>query len=222
MTPMADGNATSVFQGRSPVWQPGFAPLASAAMMVFAALVMAPAAARAQQSLAPPVSGTLPPAGAYPALVRPSMAMPGLFAQAASPAEDEATPPADTPAPPADGADPLASPAPPSPPVPAAPQPRLWLTRGTAVLQALDKVNAQTASLTVPVGQSATYGSLTIAVKGCVVRPADQPQDAAAFLDITDSRPEQPGFSGWVLRSAPSISMLQHPIYDVRVVGCGA
>ena len=130
-------------------------------------------------------------------------------------------PPAESAEPPADNAAPGEPPAQSAEPT-SAPPTQTWLQRGNAVLQALDKVNAQTANLTVPVGQSTTYGSLTIVVKGCVVRPPDQPQDAAAFLDISDSHADQPGFSGWVLRSAPSVSMLQHPIYDIRVVGCGA
>jgi hypothetical protein len=88
------------------------------------------------------------------------------------------------------------------------------------MLQVLDKVNAQTTTLTVKVGQSATYGSLTIAVQACLVRPPDMSQDATAFLTITDSHPDQPGFKGWMLKSDPSLSMLEHPLYDVRVVGC--
>ena len=95
-------------------------------------------------------------------------------------------------------------------------------SRGTAQLQALDKINARRTQLTVKVGQSATFGSLTIIVKGCVVRPPDQPADAAAFLEITDKNPEVAGFSGWMLRSDPSLSMLAHPIFDVRVTGCSA
>ncbi len=105
-------------------------------------------------------------------------------------------------------------------PSPAAPQ--VWLPRGTAEVQALDKVNARNTTLTVKVGQSATFGSLTIAVQACVVRPPDQPQDAAAFLVITDSHSGEPGFSGWMVADAPSVSMLQNPIYDVRVTGCRA
>jgi hypothetical protein len=105
-------------------------------------------------------------------------------------------------------------------PAPAVPQ--VWLPRGTAEVQALDKVNARNTTLTVKVGQSATFGSLTIAVQACVVRPADQPQDAAAFLVITVGHAGEPGFSGWMVADAPSVSMLQNPIYDVRVTGCRA
>ncbi len=105
-----------------------------------------------------------------------------------------------------------------------APQPvrGTWLPQGNAVLQVLDKVNAQNAVLTVKVGQSAQYGSLSIAVQACDVRPPDQPQDAAAFLAITDSHPDAPKFDGWMLSDEPALSMLQHPIYDVRVIGCKA
>ena len=117
--------------------------------------------------------------------------------------------------PPADQAKP-----PPAAP-PAAPRPS-WLPQGTAELQVLDKVNAQNALLTVKVGQETQFGSLSIQVQACDIRPPDQPQDAAAFLTITDSHADAPGFHGWMLANDPSLSMLQHPIYDVRVVGCKA
>jgi hypothetical protein len=100
--------------------------------------------------------------------------------------------------------------------------PQSWLPQTTAMLQVLDKVNAQNVVLSVRVGQSAQFGSLTIQVQACAIRPPDQPQDSTALLTITDSHADAPGFRGWVLANHPSVSMLQHPIYDVRVVGCRA
>ena len=113
---------------------------------------------------------------------------------------------------------------PPADAAPPAPQPtRLtWLPQGNALLQVLDKVNAQNTVLTVKVGQQAQFGSLSIQVQACTIHPPDQPQDAAAFLTITDSRADAPEFRGWMLANNPSLSMLQNPIYDVRVVGCRA
>jgi hypothetical protein len=99
-------------------------------------------------------------------------------------------------------------------------RPHGWLPATTVKLQALDKVNAQTAALTIKVGGSAAFGSLTIAAKACAVRPADQPADAAAYLTVTDSHPDSPGFDGWMLQQEPSLSMMQHPVYDLRVTGC--
>ncbi len=95
-----------------------------------------------------------------------------------------------------------------------------WVPAGAVKLQALDKVNAQTAALTIKVGGSAEFGSLTITAKACEVRPSDQPADAAAYLTVTDSHPDSPGFDGWMLEDEPSVSMMQHPVYDLRVMGC--
>ena len=111
------------------------------------------------------------------------------------------------------------APAPPAP-TPAPPAATSWLTKDTAQLQALDKVNSRASLLTVKVGETARFGSLTIAVKACAIRPPDAPADATAFLIITDSNPKGVGFSGWMLKATPAVSMLAHPIYDVRVVGC--
>jgi hypothetical protein len=98
--------------------------------------------------------------------------------------------------------------------------PNTWRPQGAAVLQVLDKVNAQSKTLTIRVGQSATFGSLSIAVQACNIRPPDQPADAAAFLVVTDAHADAPGFKGWMLKKEPEVNMLEHPIYDLRVTGC--
>ncbi len=103
-----------------------------------------------------------------------------------------------------------------------APQwPNQWVPGGAARIQVLNKIDAIAKELSIPVGQSATYGALTIGVQSCVVRPPSQPSDAAAYLVITDSHKNEPGFTGWSLANEPWLSMLQNPIYDVTVVGCG-
>ena len=95
-----------------------------------------------------------------------------------------------------------------------------WLPRGTAEIQALDKVNARRETLNVPVGGTGSFGALKITVRSCVARPPNHAKDAAAFLVIQDPHPGAPNFNGWMLASAPEVSMLEHPIYDVRVLGC--
>ncbi len=111
-------------------------------------------------------------------------------------------------------------PAAPAQATPAAPPPAAWLPRQSADLEALDKVSAQATKLALDVGQSTTFGTLTIAVRACDVRPPDQPADATAWLDITDSTPGAPQFHGWMIASAPAVSGLEHPTYDVRLTGC--
>ena len=98
-----------------------------------------------------------------------------------------------------------------------------WVPKRDAELQVLDKVTARISVLKAPVGQSARYGTLTIAVRACNARPPDDVPDAAAFLEMTDSRRSagaQQVFRGWMFANAPGVSMLEHPVYDVRVLDC--
>lgn len=98
-----------------------------------------------------------------------------------------------------------------------------WDPQRVAELQALDKVNARVSTLRVPVGQPAIFGTLTLTVRACHARPADEVPDAAAWLEIADSRPPANGaavFRGWMFANAPGVNMLQHPVYDIRVLEC--
>ena len=98
-----------------------------------------------------------------------------------------------------------------------------WVPRQGAELQVLDKVTARISVLRAGVGQAARYGTLTITVRACNARPPDEVPDAAAFLEMTDSRRaagSQQVFRGWMFANAPGVSMLEHPVYDVRVLDC--
>ena len=98
-----------------------------------------------------------------------------------------------------------------------------WVPRQGAELQVLDKVTARISVLRAGVGQAARYGTLTITVRACNARPPDEVPDAAAFLEMTDSRRaagSQQVFRGWMFANAPGVNMLEHPVYDVRVLDC--
>ncbi len=87
-------------------------------------------------------------------------------------------------------------------------------------LKALDALNGTTTDLTMRVGQMVRFGRLEITADTCRV-PADAPKsDAYAFLRIRDTREAQARFSGWMFASSPALSALDHPRYDVWVVGC--
>jgi hypothetical protein len=98
-----------------------------------------------------------------------------------------------------------------------------WVPQQVAELQALDKVTARVSTLRVVVNQPAQFGSLTIAVRSCNARPPDEVPDAAAWMEISDSRAPANGaavFRGWMFANAPGVNMLQHPVYDIRVMEC--
>ena len=96
--------------------------------------------------------------------------------------------------------------------------------RPSVILRALDKVTAKTETFAIPVGQQFDFGALTIAVRACRARPPLEPADAAAFLQIVEQKAGEmmiPRYSGWMFSSSPSLAALEHPVYDVWVVGCG-
>lgn len=92
-----------------------------------------------------------------------------------------------------------------------------------AELQGLDKVTARTQRLYAPVGQITRFGTLEIAVGDCLVNVPEAPPESVAYLTIVDHKPGQPEeklFAGWMFASAPSLSTLDHGVYDLRVLSC--
>ncbi|HYC63121.1 MAG TPA: DUF2155 domain-containing protein [Reyranellaceae bacterium] len=90
-------------------------------------------------------------------------------------------------------------------------------------LQGLDKVTARTQKLVAPVGETTRFGTLEIAVNDCMVNTPEAPPEAVAYLTIVDHKPgqkEEKLFAGWMFASAPSLSALDHGVYDVRVLAC--
>ncbi|WP_114377074.1 DUF2155 domain-containing protein [Elioraea thermophila] len=96
-----------------------------------------------------------------------------------------------------------------------------WIASEVAVLQALDKVTARTTVLEAKRGERVSFGTLEIVVEACHRRPPDEQPDAAAWLRVVDRRlgPE-PVFAGWIFAAAPAVNMLEHAVYDLRVLAC--
>ena len=94
--------------------------------------------------------------------------------------------------------------------------------RVVAELRGLDKVTGATQPFEVPVGGEGRFGRLRVRVKACHGREPDQPPEAAAFLQITDSLggEEKVAFSGWMFASSPGLSAMDHGRYDVWVLHC--
>jgi hypothetical protein len=97
-----------------------------------------------------------------------------------------------------------------------------WQPKQVAELQLLDKVTARISVLRATVGEPASFGTLTIRVAACNARPPDEVPDAVAWMEISDSRRAggQQVFRGWMFANAPGVSMLAHPVYDLRVLDC--
>ncbi|MFC4168087.1 DUF2155 domain-containing protein [Teichococcus aestuarii] len=108
-------------------------------------------------------------------------------------------------------------------PLRAQPQDQGWVPKRNAKLQALDKVTARITILETPLGRPATFGTLRVIVHACNARPPEEVPDAAAWLEVLETRNDSRGlpvFRGWMFANAPGVSMLEHPVYDLRVLEC--
>jgi hypothetical protein len=93
----------------------------------------------------------------------------------------------------------------------------------SAELQGLDKVTARTQRFYAPVGKSTRFGTLEITVSDCLVNVPEAPPESVAHLTIVDHKPgqaEEKLFAGWMFASTPSLSALDHGVYDLRVLSC--
>jgi hypothetical protein len=91
---------------------------------------------------------------------------------------------------------------------------------GVVHLRGLDTLAGRAVDIDAPVGETVRFGRLEILAEACRV-PRDDPKgDAYAFLVVRDVREDTPRFSGWMFASSPALSALDHPRYDVWVIGC--
>ena len=100
-----------------------------------------------------------------------------------------------------------------------------------AILQALDKVTAESMRFEAPVGQPIRYHNLVFTVRSCETTTPDEPtEDAIAFVEVEAQTPN-PGrataslrnvFKGWMFAAEPSVNPLQHPVYDAWLIACKA
>ena len=101
-----------------------------------------------------------------------------------------------------------------------------------AVLQALDKVTAETLRFEAAVGQPVRWKGLIFTVRACERSAPDEAiEDAIVYLSI-DSQPRpQPGrptppsreaFKGWMFASSPGLNPVEHATYDAWAISCRA
>ncbi|MET0294157.1 MAG: DUF2155 domain-containing protein [Phenylobacterium sp.] len=183
-----------------------------------------------------PADSAAPPS---PEVAPPPLAVP--LPDAAPPQEE--APPAVVPALPPEPAPPLeaekAEPAPeeqakaeePEKKEPEAP-PAKRIRHNVAVLQALDKITAETLTFEAQVGRPVRYKNLVFTVRACERTTEEEAmEDAIAYLNVESQPKAAPGrsspparkvFQGWMYASSPGLHPLEHPVYDAWVITCRA
>ena len=120
-----------------------------------------------------------------------------------------------------------AKPAPPAPP--AGPKP---VRSPAAVMQALDKVTAETMRFAAKVGQPVRYKNLVFVVKACESTGLGGPSPQESAYVVIDfaplgaegiaAPPPRQVFKGWMFANSPGLNAFKHPIYDAWLISCTA
>lgn len=89
-----------------------------------------------------------------------------------------------------------------------------------AVLRSLDKFSGTVVDLEMSVGQTQSFERLQITLTECRYPAGNPAGDAYAAVQIIEVAREGAVFSGWMIASAPALSAMDHPRYDVWVIRC--
>ena len=96
------------------------------------------------------------------------------------------------------------------------------IEKPVARVRALDKMTGEIVTVVLRVGEGQRLLRLLVALDACQAPKGDDIRGTRAFVRIWDTKGGEntPLFSGWMFADSPALSALDHPRYDVWVLGC--
>ena len=92
-----------------------------------------------------------------------------------------------------------------------------------AVFAGLDKITGVTTAFEAKIGETVTFGGLTVTPRVCYSREITEEPKTTSFVEVVEvalDGAKRKIFSGWMLAESPGLSSVEHPIYDVWLTGC--
>lgn len=94
-----------------------------------------------------------------------------------------------------------------------------YVEKSSAIIKVMNKDAGKVQELVVPVGQSVDFEKINITVRSCMQSDPFDAENYFAFFEITEQEKGKI-FSNWMNRNEPGNKPLQHPDYDLWLVGC--
>lgn len=88
-----------------------------------------------------------------------------------------------------------------------------------ASIGVLNKITAQVSVIDISLDQDIIVYDLKISNKACHISQPEEKPLVAVYLMIDDLKSTN-NFSGWMIKDLPSVSAMDHPLYDVWVINC--
>ena len=91
-------------------------------------------------------------------------------------------------------------------------------------IKILDKISSKTSQLTLNIQEENKFENLIIKVLKCKNSEFDDSPEVTAYLQVQDvtlkNNDQVFVFNGWTFSSSPSISLFDHPVYDIWLTKC--
>jgi len=88
----------------------------------------------------------------------------------------------------------------------------------------LDKISSKNISIKLINGEEVKHKDLLIKSMKCKNSEFDDNPEITAYIQVrdltNDNKDDVFVFNGWIFSSSPSIAPFDHPVYDIRLVGC--
>tara|TARA_Y100001970_G_scaffold290047_1_gene422348 strand:- start:102 stop:503 length:402 start_codon:yes stop_codon:yes gene_type:complete len=88
----------------------------------------------------------------------------------------------------------------------------------------LDKISSKNISIKLINGEEVKHKDLLIKSMKCKNSEFDDNPEITAYIQVRDLTNDNKNdvfvFNGWIFSSSPSITPFDHPVYDIRLVGC--
>ena len=96
----------------------------------------------------------------------------------------------------------------------------------STLLQLLDKSTATKKVVDLSIDNEIKFGNIMLKLHKCWQAPLSKIPESKALIEVNEknnnsySKEVKNIFLGWMFASSPSISSLQHPIYDITILKC--
>jgi len=88
----------------------------------------------------------------------------------------------------------------------------------------LDKVSSKTSQLSLNMGEETKFENLVIKILKCKNSEFDDNPEVTAYMQVQDITLKNNDkvfvFNGWTFSSSPSVTLFDHPVYDIWLLKC--
>ena len=91
-------------------------------------------------------------------------------------------------------------------------------------IKILDKISSKTSQLSLKMEEENNFGNLIIKILKCKNSEFDDNPEITAYMQVQDITLKNNDkvfvFNGWTFSSSPSVSLFDHPVYDIWLIKC--